>query len=234
MHLETKIDISWIDAADLEDALECEKVFEGIQGILVPGGFGERGIKGKLKAIRYARENQIPFFGICLGMQLAVIEATRNIANIDDATSSELDPHSGTHVVGLMTEWEKEGTLLKRSSQCDLGGTMRLGSYPCALQKGSLAEKAYGESNIQERHRHRYEVNLYFKDVFEKAGIVFSGMSPDGVLPEIIERNDHPWFVAVQFHPEFKSKPLTPHPLFVGFVKAALILDQSVEILKTP
>ncbi|HBR68006.1 MAG TPA: CTP synthetase [Rhodospirillaceae bacterium] len=195
---------------------------EGVHGILVPGGFGERGAEGKIKAVQYAREKKIPYFGICFGLQMAVIEAARNLCGIKDATTSEFEK-KGTHVVGLMTEWEKEGGQKeKRGQDTDKGGTMRLGAYPAVLAKGSKVEKAYGQNKISERHRHRYEVNINYKDKLEKQGLLFSGLSPDGKLPEIIEHKDHPWFIGVQFHPELKSKPFDPHPLFVSFIRAAV------------
>jgi CTP synthase len=195
---------------------------DGVHGILVPGGFGQRGSEGKIRAVQYAREKKIPYFGICFGMQMAVIEAARNLCGIKDATSSEFGEASNS-VVGLMTEWTSEaGKVEKRSKNADKGGTMRLGAYTAHLAKGSLVSKAYGSEKISERHRHRYEVNINYKDQLEKAGLIFSGLSPDGALPEIVERQDHPWFIAVQFHPELKSKPFEPHPLFVSFIAAAV------------
>ena len=193
----------------------------GMHGILVPGGFGERGVEGKLKAIKIARENNIPFFGICFGMQLAVIESARNLANLQDASSTEFGPTTQP-VIGMMTEWMDGKTLQMRSQKSDLGGTMRLGSYECKLTNGSLAHKIYGTSSINERHRHRYEVNMTYHDVLKKTGLHFTGLSPDEQLPEIVEHKDHPWFVAVQFHPELKSRPFDPHPLFVSFIEAAV------------
>ncbi|GJL84829.1 MAG: CTP synthase [Micavibrio sp.] len=194
---------------------------KGVHGVLVPGGFGERGAEGKIKAVQYAREKKIPYFGICFGMQMAVIEAARNLCNIKDASSSEFEG-KGTHIIGLMTEWEKGGKKEKRGSETDKGGTMRLGAYPAKLVKGSKVAEIYDTTKISERHRHRYEVNINYKDQLEKEGIQFSGLSPDGKLPEIIEHKDHPWFIGVQFHPELKSKPFDPHPLFVSFIKAAV------------
>ncbi|MCK6417430.1 MAG: CTP synthase [Alphaproteobacteria bacterium] len=194
---------------------------EDVHGILVPGGFGERGTEGKIRAVQFARENKVPYFGICFGMQMAVIEAARNLCGLKGASSTEFGPCSEP-VVGLMTEWVKGNALESRQEEADKGGTMRLGSYPALLGKGSLAAQAYGAQAIQERHRHRYEVNITYKDQLEKAGLLFSGLSPDGKLPEIVERTDHPWFLGVQFHPELKSKPFEPHPLFTAFIGAAL------------
>jgi len=189
-------------------------------GILVPGGFGQDGAEGKIQAVKIARENNIPYFGICFGMQMAVIEYARNMAKIPGACSSEFGKCENP-VVGLMTEWLKGNTKEKRKKDEGLGGTMRLGAYPCLLEKGSLAAKIYGTNKTSERHRHRYEVNINYKAKLEKAGLVFSGMSPDLSLPEIIELPNHPWFLAVQFHPEFKSRPFAPHPLFASFIEAA-------------
>ncbi len=215
----TKVIIRWVDAESLEKG--DTSPLHAAQGILVPGGFGERGTLGKIKAIEYARKSNTPFFGICFGMQMAVIETARNLAGISDANSSEIAKSSCTNVVGLMTEWVKEGSKETRQQNGDMGGTMRLGAYACTLKKGSLAEKIYGTPEISERHRHRYEVNTTYKDQLEKAGLLFSGMSPDGKLPEIVERPDHPFFIGVQFHPELKSKPFAPHPIFKEFIKAA-------------
>ena len=258
---DAKVNLHWVDAEKLEtDGIDELK---NADAILVPGGFGERGTEGKIKAIRYARENKVPYLGICFGMQMAVIEATRALGSLPNASSSEITPDNPQNVVGMMTEWLKGEDIETRHDKIDLGGTMRLGAYPALLKAGSLAEKIYfgatpspqpspargegamvapntpqkeiplpsrerlgeGASNsltISERHRHRYEVNINYNDNFTQAGIVFSGMSPDGKLPEIIERNDHPWFVGVQFHPELKSKPFEPHPLFKAFVAAGL------------
>ncbi len=198
---------------------EIKDKLKDVSGILIPGGFGKRGTEGKIAAINYARVNKIPFFGICFGMQMAVIEFARNKLNIKNATSSEFGP-SKASVVGLMSEWTKDGKLMKGTDK-DLGGTMRLGSYEARLKKDTKVSKIYNSLVINERHRHRYEVNINFKKKFEDKGMIFSGLSPDSRLPEIIELNDHPWFIGVQFHPEFKSRPLTPHPLFSSFVKAA-------------
>ena len=192
-----------------------------VHGILVPGGFGERGAEGKIEAAKFARERKVPYFGICFGMQMAVIEAARNLANYDRANSTEFGPCDNA-VVGLMTEWVQGNAKQSRSAETDLGGTMRLGAYPASLKKGSRVAEIYGANDIEERHRHRYEVNINFKEQLEEKGMIFSGMSPDGRLPEIVEYADHPWFIGVQFHPELKSKPFDPHPLFVSFIKAAI------------
>jgi len=196
-------------------------VLEGVHGILVPGGFGQRGTEGKINAIQYARENKIPFLGICLGMQLAVVEFARNVAGLEDATSSEFDEHAKHPVIGLMTEWEQEGRRVHRSGSDDLGGTMRLGGYPCHLIEGTKAFEAYGQSEVRERHRHRYEFNDTYRQQLIDAGLVVSGTLPDDSLVEMIEVKDHPWFVACQFHPEFLSRPYKPHPLFAGFIGAS-------------
>jgi CTP synthase len=223
----TKVKLQWVDAEDVEK--NGTDQLKNVQGILVPGGFGERGTEGKIKAITFARENKIPYFGICYGMQMAVIEASRNLGGLPKASTSEITPDNDQNIVGLMTEWLKGNELETREATTDLGGTMRLGAYPCYLQSGSLAEKIYGGKEISERHRHRYEVNINFKPNFDQAGLVFSGLSPDGKLPEIIERNDHPWFIGVQFHPELKSKPFAPHPLFSSFVEAAMKQVNTIE-----
>ena len=212
--LKTKVNLLWINARE-----NSEKLPKNIHAILVPGGFGVDGTEGKIAMIKYARENNIPFFGICFGMQMAVIEYARNILKIKDATSSEI-AKKGSFVVGMMSEWQHE-KLTKKAGK-NLGGTMRLGAYPCALKKNSLAQKIYAQNQISERHRHRYEVNIAFKKQLEDKGLIFSGMSPDGKLPEIIELKNHPFFIGVQFHPELKSKPFLAHPLFVEFVKSAI------------
>jgi CTP synthase len=215
-----RVNLKWIDSEvfEREDVMQY---LDGVNGILVPGGFGERGTEGKIKAAQFAREHKIPYFGICFGMQLAVIEATRHLGGVADATSSEFGPCKNP-VIGLMTEWMKGDQLEKRSRAGDLGGTMRLGAYRCRIQPGTKAAEIYrGVAEISERHRHRYEVNITYAKAFEQAGLVFSGMSPEGDLPEIVERRDHPWFVGVQFHPELKSKPFDPHPLFRSFIEAA-------------
>ena len=219
-----RVNVQWINARVFESA-DADKKLEGVDAILVPGGFGEEGVKGKIAAVTYARERQIPYFGICFGMQIAVIEMARNLLGVKDATSSEFnaaatkDPRG--QLVGLMTEWEQEGKAQKRGKGDDMGGTMRLGAYPCAIAPGSLAHKVYGATEIAERHRHRYEVNTNYIEQFREHGVIFSGLSPDGRLPEIIELKNHPFFIAVQFHPEFKSRPFEAHPVFAAFVKAA-------------
>ena len=200
---------------------EIKNKLNGVSGILIPGGFGKRGTEGKIAAINYARKNNIPFLGICFGMQMAVIEFARNKLNIKNASSSEFGS-SKASVVGLMSEWIKDGKLMKGTDK-NLGGTMRLGSYEAKLKKDSLINKIYKTKKINERHRHRYEVNINYKENFENKGMIFSGLSPDQKLPEIIELKGHPWFIGVQFHPEFKSRPLAPHPLFSSFIKAAKI-----------
>lgn len=215
-----KVNIRWIEAESFESGDQAA-LLRGAHGILVPGGFGERGTEGKIKAVRYARESNVPFFGICLGMQMAVVEWARNMADIKTASSSEFG-EAGENVVGLMTEWNKGNERMERTKDTDLGGTMRLGAYPAVLGKGSLVAKEYGALKIEERHRHRYEVNIDYKERLENSGLVFSGMSPDGVLPEIVEIPTHPWFVGVQYHPELKSRPFEPHPLFSGFIGAAV------------
>ena len=200
---------------------QIKKLLKNISGILIPGGFGKRGTEGKISAINYARKNKIPFLGICFGMQLAVVEFARNVLKIKKANSSELDKKCYP-VVGLLNEWSKDGKLIKGSNK-DLGGTMRLGIYKANLRHNSLIEKIYKSKFILERHRHRYEVNNNLRNKFENKGMIFSGMSPDDKLPEIVELKSHPWFIGVQFHPEFKSRPLNPHPLFSSFIKAAKI-----------
>jgi len=216
-----KVNIRWLDAELFEDADELATRLEPLDAILVPGGFGERGSEGKIASVRYARENAIPFFGICLGMQMACIEGARNVSGIARASTTEFGDCEEP-VVGLITEWMSEEGLQKREAGGDLGGTMRLGAYPARLAPNSHVASVYGTTEISERHRHRYEVNVHYRDALEKGGLVFSGESPDGELPEIVERPDHPWFIGVQFHPELKSKPFDPHPLFASFVAAAV------------
>ena len=218
----TKVNIQWIDA-ELFEHPESDIVaeLEPLNAILVPGGFGERGSEGKIASVTFAREREIPFFGICLGMQMACIEGARNTAGIAEASTTEFGPTSEP-VVGLITEWMSEEGIQERAADGDLGGTMRLGAYKAKLDGNSVVRGIYGSDEISERHRHRYEVNSHYKDALEKGGLVFSGMSPDGRLPEIVERPDHPWFIGVQFHPELKSRPFDPHPLFAGFIEAAL------------
>ncbi len=213
-----KVNLSRIDSEHLKSQ-NLKSALKDVSGILIPGGFGKRGSEGKIAAIKYARLNNIPFFGICFGMQMAIIEAARNLLNIKNASSSEFG-NNCTPVVGLLEEWQK-GKERFKGSEKDLGGTMRLGSYDAILKSNSLIYKIYSMKKIKERHRHRYEVNIKYKDEFEKKGLIFSALSPDGLLPEIIELKNHPWFIGVQFHPEFKSRPFTPHPLFSSFVKAA-------------
>ena len=198
---------------------EIKSKLKNISGILIPGGFGKRGTEGKIEAIKYARNNKIPFLGICYGMQMAIIEFARNKLKLKNATSSEFDK-KGLHVIGLIYEWKKGDKTIKGTNR-DLGGTMRLGSYDAKLKDNSMIKKIYKKNLIKERHRHRYEVNINYKEKFEKNGMSFSGLSPDGMLPEIIELENHPWFIGVQFHPEFKSRPLSPHPLFSSFIKAS-------------
>ncbi len=216
-----KVRLDWVDSEIFEQPDTVHRL-EGVHGILVPGGFGERGTPGKIEAVRFAREHKVPFFGICFGMQMAVIETARNLAGMPEASSTEFGP-CDTPVVGLLTEWARGNKVERRTETDAKGGTMRLGAYPAALSEGSLVRHIYGDAPaIQERHRHRYEVNVNFKAQLEESGLRFSGMSPDGVLPEIIERPNHPWFIGVQYHPELKSKPFAPHPLFAGFIAAAV------------
>jgi CTP synthase len=215
-----RVHLNWIDSEifEREDAVAW---LEDVHGILVPGGFGERGTEGKIAAVRFARERKVPFFGICFGMQMAVIEATRNLLGLTGGGSTEFGPAEHP-VVGLLTEWVRGNEVERRSGEDNLGGTMRLGAYPCILAPGSQVREIYGIDSISERHRHRYEVNINYKQRLEGAGVRFSGLSPDGELPEIIEIPEHPWFIGVQFHPELKSKPFDPHPLFASFIGAAV------------
>jgi CTP synthase len=215
-----RVHMNWIDS-EIFESEEAVQHLEDVEGILVPGGFGERGAEGKVAAVRFARERSVPYFGICFGMQMAVIEAARNLAGIENAGSTEFGPTKAP-VVGLLTEWMHGDAIERRNVDTDLGGSMRLGAYPCELQKKSLARSIYNTGNITERHRHRFEVNIEYRARLEDAGLTFSGMSPDGILPEIIELPSHPWFIGVQFHPELKSKPFEPHPLFTSFIKAAV------------
>ncbi|WP_306256642.1 CTP synthase [Pararhizobium sp. IMCC21322] len=215
-----KVNLEWIESEVFEKE-DPAPFLEHVHGILVPGGFGERGTEGKIAAATFARERKIPYFGICLGMQMAVIEAARNLAGIKDAASSEFGP-TGAPVVGLMTEWTIGNSLIRRSADGDLGGTMRLGAYDATLTKGSKIAEIYGTTSISERHRHRYEVNIDYREQLEEAGLDFAGLSPDGILPETVELPDHPWFIGVQYHPELKSRPLDPHPLFASFIAAAI------------
>lgn len=216
-----KVKIKWIDSEDIEkDGAEAH--LNDVSAVLVPGGFGSRGTEGKIKAIQYAREHKLPFFGICFGMQMAVIETMRHLAGAGDANTTEIAGSNCTPVIGLMTEWDKEGAKQIRTKDGDLGGTMRLGAYESLLAPESLVRRIYGSDTISERHRHRYEVNITYEKQLNDAGMQIVAKSPDGKLPEIVERKDHPWFIGVQFHPELKSKPFDPHPLFVSFVQAAI------------
>ena len=221
-----KVDLDWIESEVFERE-DPTPFLEHVNGILVPGGFGQRGAEGKIRAAQFARERHMPYFGICFGMQMAVIEAARNLCGIAEANSSEFGATSEP-VVGLMTEWLKGNELQKRGVRGDLGGTMRLGAYTALLERGSRVANIYGEVDISERHRHRYEVNTGYKARLEQHGMRFAGMSPDGLLPEIIEYADHPWFIGVQFHPELKSRPFEPHPLFASFVEAAVVQSRLV------
>lgn len=218
-----RVNLEFIDSEKMSTD-NCKDILAGVDGVLVPGGFGSRGIEGKICATKYARENKVPFFGICLGMQVAVTEFARNVADMKGAHSNEFDPKTPYPVIYLMVEWydDKTGTMQKRDVTSDKGGTMRLGAYPCVLKKGTFAHDAYNVVNISERHRHRYEFNNIFKEQLEEKGLVISGVSPDGQLVEIIEIKDHPWFLGCQFHPEFKSRPMDPHPLFREFIRASL------------
>ncbi len=222
--VEVKLD--WIESEVFEGDDPASHL-EGVNGILVPGGFGQRGAEGKIKAARFARERKVPYFGICFGMQMAVIEAARTLGGVPDANSTEFGPCPDP-VVGLMTEWMRGNELERRSREGDLGGTMRLGAYRAMLEPGSKIAAIYGEAEISERHRHRYEVNTAYRERLEASGLRFSGMSPDGLLPETVEFTDHPWFIGVQYHPELKSRPFAPHPLFASFVAAALVQSRLV------
>jgi len=221
-HVGVKLD--WIDSEVFEAEAEAVRQLEGVHGILVPGGFGQRGTEGMIEAARFARERRVPYFGICFGMHMAVIETARDLADLPGAGSTEFGPCEHP-VVGLMTEWTRGNVIERRNWQDDLGGTMRLGAYEAVLEPGSCSAAIYGTTLISERHRHRYEINIRYKERLSAVGLHFSGLSPDGVLPEIVERSDHPWFIGVQFHPELKSRPFEPHPLFTSFIRAAL--DQS-------
>ncbi|MEM7122615.1 MAG: CTP synthase [Pseudomonadota bacterium] len=214
------VKLTWIDSEIFEQEDAVNRL-DDVDGILVPGGFGERGAEGKIAAATFARQHKVPYFGICFGMQMAVIEAARSLVGLPGASSTEFGPCEDA-VVGLLTEWSRGNTVERREADGDMGGTMRLGAYDCDLIANTKVADIYGQSHISERHRHRYEVNINYRDRLEKAGMVFSGLSPDGALPEIIELADHPWFVGVQFHPELKSKPFEPHPLFASFIRAAV------------
>jgi len=218
-----RVELSFVDSETVDENTCSDKLLDA-DGILVPGGFGSRGVEGKICAARYAREHGVPYFGICLGMQIAVIEFARHVADLDGAHSSEFDPGTPHPVIYLMTEWydDKTGKVERRDALTDKGGTMRLGAYPCRLMPGTKAETAYGTGDISERHRHRYEFNMAYREKLEQHGLTFSGMSPSGELVEIVELKDHPWFLGCQFHPEFKSRPRNPHPLFREFIRAAL------------
>ena len=226
-----KVNVEWVDA-EVFDHEDAAPHLEGFHAILVPGGFGERGTEGKIKAAQFARERKVPYLGICLGMQMAVIEAARNLINVPDAGSEEFDHESGkkrfTPVVYHLKEWVQGNHKVRRKESDDKGGSMRLGAYNATLNSGSLVAKIYGSTLIEERHRHRYEVDIKFREQLEEKGLIFSGMSPDGCLPEIVEVKDHPWFIGVQFHPELKSKPFAPHPLFRDFVRAAKEMSRLV------
>ena len=214
------VKVNWLDSEIFESEGALQQL-EDVHGILVPGGFGERGAAGKIEAARFARERGVPYFGICFGMQMAVIEAARSLGGLEGAGSTEFGPCDDS-VVGLLTEWQRGNVVERRNLHGDLGGTMRLGAYPCVLHQDSRVGQVYGTAEISERHRHRYEVNINYRELLENAGLRFSGMSPDGELPEIIEIPSHPWFIGVQFHPELKSKPFAPHPLFTSFIEAAV------------
>jgi CTP synthase len=216
-----RVNLDWIES-EIFEREDPAPFLEHVHGILVPGGFGQRGAEGKIRAAQFARERRVPYFGICFGMQMAVIEATRNLAGVPAANSTEFGP-TEEPVVGLLTEWLRGNELERRGLNDNLGGTMRLGAYPAHLAEGSRVSEVYHSTDISERHRHRYEVNLAYRDRLEACGMRFSGMSPDGLLPEIIEYPDHPWFIGVQFHPELKSRPFAPHPLFASFVGAAVV-----------
>ncbi|MEZ5899477.1 MAG: CTP synthase [Hyphomicrobiaceae bacterium] len=215
-----KVKLDWIESEVFERE-DPAPYLEGVNGILVPGGFGERGAEGKIAAARFARERGVPYFGICFGMQMACLEAARNLAGIKDANSTEFGD-TGEPVVGMMTEWMRGNELEQRRRGGDLGGTMRLGAFPAALMDGSRIARIYGNTEISERHRHRYEVNTRYRERLENCGLRFAGMSPDGLLPETVEYPDHPWFIGVQYHPELKSRPFEPHPLFASFISAAV------------
>ncbi|NVN06130.1 CTP synthase [Asaia spathodeae] len=216
-----KVRLEWVESETFEKNPDSIAALGRVDGILVPGGFGERGSEGKIEAVRYARENGVPFLGICFGMQMAVIECARSLAGLEKASSTEFGP-TDEPLVGLMTEWARGNEMLRRREHGEMGGTMRLGAYPAKLKQGSRAAEIYGTTEVRERHRHRYEVNVHYRQQLEATGLVFSGMSPDDVLPEVVEYPDHPWFVGVQYHPEYMSKPFAPHPLFAGFIEAAV------------
>ena len=222
-----RVKVKLIDSEAFDEDHKPLDILEGVHGIILPGGFGARGARGKMRAARFARERKVPCFGICYGMQLAVVEAAKHLAGIEMAATSEFGP-TDEPVVGLMSEWTKGNEKVTRDKTTDMGGTMRLGAYPARLREGSLVASIYGSHDISERHRHRYEVNGAYIERLEKQGMMFTGMSPDGVLPEIIELADHPWFIGVQFHPELKSRPFEPHPLFASFIEAAKVQSRLV------
>lgn len=221
-----KVNLDWIESEVFEKE-DPAPFLEHVHGILVPGGFGHRGAEGKIKAATFARQRKVPYFGICFGMQMAVIEAARSLAQIENANSTEFGP-TDEPVVGLMTEWMRGNELEQRAAGGNLGGTMRLGAYASKLEAGSKIAQIYGSTEISERHRHRYEVNMTYRDRLEQKGMAFSGVSPDGLLPETIEYPDHPWFIGVQYHPELKSRPFEPHPLFASFIEAAVVQSRLV------
>lgn len=227
---DAKVNICWVDSEDIE-AKGAGQMLKGMDGILVPGGFGIRGVEGKIAAVKYAREGKIPYFGICLGMQCAVIEAARDLAGLQGANSSEFDQQTPHPVIYLIEQWYdyRTRTVQKRDMTCDKGGSMRLGAYPCSIKEGTLAHQAYGKKEISERHRHRYEFNNKYLESLTSAGLTVSGLSPDGELVEIVELKGHPWFLGCQFHPEFKSTPLNPHPLFTAFIRASLKNKEQVK-----
>jgi CTP synthase len=231
IHTHTKVRIRYVDSEKIEsEGTEC---ISDVDAILVPGGFGQRGVEGKIAAVRYARENNVPYLGICLGMQVAVIEFARDMAGLEGANSTEFDQDNQHPVIGLITEWmDQSGQVETRDEDSDLGGTMRLGGQECRLEPGSLAHNTYGADVIKERHRHRYEFNNQYRDALTQAGLVISGTSMDGSLVEMVELHDHPWFLACQFHPEFTSTPRDGHPLFSGFIRAARALHEK-QIAKT-
>ena len=215
-----RVKVNWLDSEIFEGAGAIQRL-EDVHGILIPGGFGERGAEGKIAAARFARERRVPYFGICFGMQMAVIETARNLADLPAAGSTEFGPCQDP-IVGLLAEWTLGNRIERRNVDSEKGGTMRLGAYPCTIEEGSRIHGVYGKTEISERHRHRYEVNINYREALERVGVHFSGLSPDGELPEIVELEDHPWFIGVQFHPELKSKPFEPHPLFTSFIEAAV------------
>jgi len=222
------VNIDWVESEQLEagDERTAERL-ENADGVLVPGAFGQRGADGMIRAVQFARERNVPYFGVCFGMQMAMVEAARNLVGIEAASSTEFGP-TAEPIVGLMTEWTRGNARERRAEGDDLGGTMRLGAYDAVLAPGSKIAEIYGSNTISERHRHRYEVNLAYRDRLERAGLRFAGLSPDGVLPETCEREDHPWFIGVQFHPELKSRPFAPHPLFASFIGAAKVQSRLV------